>query len=101
MSSAGLRNKHKGDLRNTNEKLAELDERKKAITDVYGEDIMKEELDNVKKEKTETQQADFTRTTDDKKEKNEDVLKEEKDWRTREQALNRIAYAKGEKDFEE
>ena len=101
MSSAGLRNKHKGDLRNTNEKLAELDERKKAITDVYGEDIMKEELDNVKKEKTETQQTDFTRTTDDKKEKNEDVLKEEKDWRTREQALNRIAYAKGEKDFEE
>lgn len=101
MSSAGLRNKHKGDLRNTNEKLAELDERKKAITDVYGEDIMKEELDNVKKEKTETQQADFTRTTDDKKEKNEDVLKEENDWRTREQALNRIAYGKGEKDFEE
>lgn len=101
MSSAGLRNKHKGDLRNTNEKLAELDERKKAITDVYGEDIMKEELDNVKKEKTETQQTDFTRTTDDKKEKNEDVLKEEKDWRTREQALNRIAYAKGEKDFED
>lgn len=101
MSSAGLRNKHKGDLRNTNEKLAELDERKKAITDVYDEDIMKEELDNVKKEKTETQQTDFTRTTDDKKEKNEDVLKEEKDWRTREQALNRIAYAKGEKDFEE
>ena len=101
MSSAGLRNKHKGDLRNTNEKLAELDERKKAITDVYGEDIMKEELDNVKKEKTETPQTDFTRTTDDKKEKNEDVLKEEKDWRTREQALNRIAYAKGEKDFED
>lgn len=101
MSSAGLRNKHKGDLRDTNEKLAELDERKKAITDVYGEDIMKEELDNVKKEKTETQQADFTRTTNDKKEKNEDVLKEEKDWRTREQALNRIAYAKEEKDFEE
>lgn len=101
MSSAGLCNKHKGDLRNTNEKLAELDERKKAITDVYGEDIMKEELDNVKKEKTETQQTDFTRTTDDKKEKNEDVLKEEKDWRTREQALNRIAYAKGEKDFED
>lgn len=101
MSSAGVRNKHKGDLRNTNEKLAELDEREKAITDVYGEDIKKEELDNVKKEKTETQQTDFTRATDDKKDKKEDVLKEEKDWRTREQALNRIAYAKGEKDFED
>lgn len=94
--------KHKWALEKTNAKLAALDEREKAITDVYGDDIKKDAVDEVKKQQTETKQdTDFNPGSNDKKTKTEDVLKKEKDWKTREQALNRIAYAKGEKDFEE
>ena len=90
-------------LAKTNEALADLDKREKNITDIYGDDIKADALANAKQEtkQEETKQTDFTPTKDDKKtHKEEDVLKGEKDWRTREQALNRIAYAKGEKDFE-
>ena len=91
-------------LEKTNKKLAELDQREANIMGIYGEDIKKEALGEVKKEKQQeqTQNATFTPTKTDKKHtaKSEDVLKPEKDWRTREQALNRIAYAKGEKDYE-
>ena len=90
-------------LAKTNEALADLDKREKNITDIYGDDIKADALANAKQEtkQEETKQTDFTPTKDDKKtHKEEDVLKEEKNWRTREQALNRIAYAKGEKDFE-
>ena len=90
-------------LNKTKEALAELDKREKNITDIYGDDIKAEAVANAKQEtkQEETKQTKFTPTKDDKKKhKEEDVLKAEKDWRTREQALNRIAYAKGEKDFE-
>ena len=101
VSANGPRVRHKWALEKTNAKLAALDEREKAITDVYGDDIKKDAVEEVKKKQTETKQdTDFKPGTNNKKKK-EDVLKEEKDWKTREQALNRIAYAKGEKDFEE
>lgn len=77
--------------------------REKNITDIYGDDIKADALANAKQEtkQEETKTTDFKPTKDDNKtHKEEDVLKEEKDWRTREQALNHIAYAKGEKDFE-
>ena len=102
VSANGPRVRHKWALEKTNAKLAALDEREKAITDVYGDDIKKDAVEEVKRKQTETKQdTDFKPGTNDKKTKTEDVLKEEKDWKTREQALNRIAYAKGEKDFEE
>lgn len=102
VSANGPRVRHKWALEKTNAKLAALDEREKAITDVYGDDIKKDAVEEVKKKQTETKQnTDFKPGTNNKKTKTEDVLKEEKDWKTREQALNRIAYAKGEKDFEE
>ena len=102
VSANGPRVRHKWALEKTNAKLAALDEREKAITDVYGDDIKKDAVEEVKKQQTETKQdTDFIPGSNDKKTKTEDVLKKEKDWKTREQALNRIAYAKGEKDFEE
>ena len=102
VSANGPRVRHKWALEKTNAKLAALDEREKAITDVYGDDIKKDAVEEVKKQQTETEQdTDFKPGTNNKKTKTEEVLKEEKDWKTREQALNRIAYAKGEKDFEE
>ena len=102
VSANGPRVRHKWALEKTNAKLAALDEREKAITDVYGDDIKKDAVEEVKKQQTETKQdTDFNPGSNDKKTKTEDVVKKEKDWKTREQALNRIAYAKGEKDFEE
>ncbi len=102
VSANGPRVRHKWALEKTNAKLAALDEREKAITDVYGDDIKKDAVEEVKKQQTETKQdTDFKPGSNDKKTKTEDVLKKEKDWKTSEQALNRIAYAKGEKDFEE
>ena len=99
-----LRASNKRALAKTKEDLAELDQREANILGIYGEDIKKEALNDTKKEQKQEQQTQnppYTPPKTDKKTKTEDVLKPQKDWKTREQALNRIAYAKGEKDFEE
>lgn len=99
-----LRASNRRALAKTKEDLAELDQREANILGIYGEDIKKEALNDAKKEQKQEQQTQnppYTPPKTDKKTKTEDVLKPEKDWKTREQALNRIAYAKGEKDFEE
>ena len=99
-----LRASNKRALAKTNDKLAELDQREANILGIYGEDIKKDALNEAKKEQKQEQQTQnppYTPPKTDKKTKTEDVLKPQKDWKTREQALNRIAYAKGEKDFEE
>ena len=99
-----LRASNKRALAKTNEKLAELDQREDNILGIYGEDIKKDALNDAKKEQKQEQQTQnppYTPPNTDKKTKTEDVLKPQKDWKTREQAINRIAYAKGEKDFEE
>lgn len=99
-----LRASNKRALAKTNEKLAELKQREDNILGIYGEDIKKDALNDAKKEQKQEQQTQnppYTPPKTDKKTKTEDVLKPQKDWKTREQALNRIAYAKGEKDFEE
>lgn len=99
-----LRASNRRALAKTKEDLAELDQREANILGIYGEDIKKEALNDAKKEQKKEQQTQnppYTPPKTDKKTKTEDVLKPQKDWKTREQALNRIAYAKGEKDFEE
>ena len=99
-----LRASNRRALAKTKEDLAELDQREANILGIYGEDIKKEALNDVKKEQKreqQTQNPPYTPPKTDKKTKTEDALKPQKDWKTREQALNRIAYANGEKDFEE
>lgn len=99
-----LRASNRRALAKTKEDLAELDQREANILGIYGEDIKKDALNEAKKEQKreqQTQNPPYTPTKTDKKTKTEDVLKPQKDWKTMEQALNRIAYAKGEKDFEE
>ena len=99
-----LRASNRRALAKTKEDLAELDQREANILGIYGEDIKKEALNDAKKEQKQEQQTQnppYTPPKTDKKTKTEDVLKPQKDWKTREQALNRIAYAKGEKDFED
>lgn len=96
-----LRASNRRALAKTKEDLAELDQREANILGIYGEDIKKEALNDTKKEQKreqQTQNPPYTPPKTDKKTKTEDVLKPQKDWKTREQALNRIAYAKGEKD---
>ena len=84
-------------------KIEELDKREAVITGIYGKDIAKDAAEETKKtseeEEKPTQPTTPTSPTTSSK-GNDDALKSEKDWRTREQALNRIAYAKGEKDYE-
>lgn len=95
-----LRASNRRALAKTKEDLAKLDQREANILGIYGEDIKKDALNEAKKEqKQQTQNPPYTPPKTDKK--TEDVLKPQKDWKAREQALNRIAYAKGEKDFEE
>lgn len=100
-----LRASNRRALAKTKEDLAELDQREANILGIYGEDIKKDALNEAKKDQKQEQQTQnppYTPPKTDKKTKTEDdVLKPQKDWKTREQALNRIAYAKGEKDFEE
>ena len=99
-----LRASNRRALAKTKEDLAELDQREANILGIYGEDIKKEALNDAKKEQKQEQQTQnppYTPPKTDKKTKTEDVLKPQKDWKNKEQALNRIAYAKGEKDFEE
>ena len=99
-----LRASNRRALAKTKEDLAELDQREANILGIYGEDIKKDALNDAKKKQKQEQQTQnppYTPPKTDKKTKTEDVLKPQKDWKTREQALNRIAYAKGEKDFEE
>lgn len=99
-----LRASNRRALAKTKEDLAELDQREANILGIYGEDIKKDALNEAKKEQKreqQTQNPPYTPPKTDKKTKTEDVLKPQKDWKTWEQALNRIAYAKGEKDFEE
>lgn len=99
-----LRASNRRALAKTKEDLAELDQREANILGIYGEDIKKDALNDAKKEQKreqQTQNPPYTPPKTDKKTKTEDVLKPQKDWKTMEQALNRIAYAKGEKDFEE
>ena len=99
-----LRASNRRALAKTKEDLAELDQREANILGIYGEDIKKEALNDAKKEQKQEQQTQnppYTPPKTDKKTKTEDVLKPQKDWKTREQALNRIAYAKGEKDYEQ
>ncbi len=100
-----LRASNRRALAKTKENLAELDQREANILGIYGDDIKKDALNEVKKEQKheqqQTQNPPYTPTKTEKKTKTEDVLKPENDWKTREQTVNRIAYAKGEKDFEE
>ena len=97
-------------LQNTKNELAELDQREKNILNIYGGDIGKEAAAEVKSTttssdgggggSTNTRPTKTTPTKDDKSNKSEDPLKPQKDWKTKEEALNRIAYAKGEKDYD-
>lgn len=81
-------------LKDVNDTIAAIN--KKVVEYADGMKVVKEETEDV--EETTTELPGGEETGDDTKVKNK--FQEEDDWREKEQALNRIAYAKGEEDFE-
>ena len=81
------------------------EQKRSTIFNVYGDDLQKEAINApVITNPTNPNPTIITPTTttpsdDDVDNANEDRFKVEKEWREREEALNRIAYAKGEKSF--
>ena len=79
------------------------DYKRSVINDVYGDDLQKDAI-NATDTNTVTGDGsplDFSPTVDDTNKANEDKFKAEKEWKEREEALNRIAYATGQKSYEE
>ena len=101
-----------GEIAALESKLSDIDDdirieeqKRSTIFNVYGDDLQKEAINApVITNPTNPNPTIITPTTttpseDDVDNANEDRFKVEKEWREREEALNRIAYAKGEKSF--
>jgi TP901 family phage tail tape measure protein len=86
-----------------NDIIEDLDEialKEKQITDIWGEDLQKSEASEPEEPQvTEPETPTVTTPTDTGNK--EERFKEEKAWKAREEALNRIAYATGQKNYEE
>lgn len=79
------------------EELQQIEEEEKILNNLYGKDFAKKFLEENKEE--ETKQGGGDEDDDDDK-KNKDKFEKEKAWKAKELALNRIAYATGQKDYE-
>ncbi len=101
-----------GEIAALESKLSDIDDdirieeqKRSTIFNVYGDDLQKEAINApVITNPTNPNPTIITPTTttpsdDDVDNANEDRFKVEKEWREHEDALNRIAYAKGEKSF--
>ena len=90
------------ELNGINEQLDEIALKEKRITDIWGEDLQKSEV----REPEVTGDTDdnspvVTVPTTDAGKSSEDKFREEKAWKQREEALNRISYATGQKNYEQ
>ena len=98
---AGTRKKLKG----INDELKEIEKTEKAIFDIYGdglaEGIGSAPVAGQTNGKTTSGGGQLPAGGDDKKADKGNKFQKEDDWREREQALNRIAYAKGTSDYEQ
>lgn len=90
-------------------KYSQIETMEKAIINSYGGDIAKEAAKEAQQQEVTAPSAAGTGTTYTKSGKTnhtntgktEDKLKAEKEWKAKEEALNRIAYATGEKNEEQ
>jgi hypothetical protein len=85
----------KGRLDNIDKQIAEKEGVVATITNTYGDDMQKQEVNNTGN----TTVTPVTPTTPDSPDG--DKFAKEKEWRTQQEALNRIAYATGEQDYEQ
>lgn len=84
--------------------IADAKHKRQTIFNVYGEDLQRDALNSSISSTSNTTDApvDFSiPTSEDIDNANEDRFKLEKEWREREEALNRIAYATGQKSYED
>lgn len=81
------------------EELQQIEEEEKILNNLYGKDFAKKFLEENKEEETKQGGGDDDDDDDDDK-KNKDKFEKEKAWKAKELALNRIAYATGQKDYE-
>lgn len=114
IGKSGQRSAVEGELASVNREIKAKEAAEKAITDEYGTELMNKDKSHNKTVADYNKEAgvgnvhssDVGGHDDKKGDKNgshsgaEDKFKEEKEWKEREEALNRIAYAKGEKDYE-
>lgn len=91
-------------------KLADLEKQESAITKIYGGDMAKEDAKEPAKPSPSTtgsagssakSSGGGTQSGKVGSKGNEDKFKKEKAWKDEQEALNRIAYAKGEIDYED
>ena len=91
-------------------KLADLEKQESAITKIYGGDMAKEDAKEPAKPSPSTtgsagssakSSGGGTQSGKVGSKANEDKFKKEKAWKDEQEALNRIAYAKGEIDYED
>ena len=85
------------------DKIAEQDEKEKAIMEAYGIDFGKEAAEQAKAKPKTTDNGGTGRpkgTEDTKKGADANRFKAEKDWQKEQNALNKKAYMEGEKDYE-
>lgn len=95
-----------GALKETESKLRSIDKAEKAIHNEYDSELARKKTtpDTTVEELNDASGAGALNTGDESKagsSKAEDKFKEEKEWKEREEALNRIAYATGQKNYEE
>lgn len=93
----------KSAVNDANNKVKILEGRRAAIEKVYGVDLEKDAVKQQGNTQPETTTTTYATPADDKNKTtqgHEDKFKAEKQWRTEQDALNKIAYLKGEKDYE-
>ena len=86
-------------LKKVNAQLQAIEEQEKAIFAIYGDGLQKLEVDNINPINPNPDDEDGGNGGGDAA-TSKNKFQAEDDWKEREEALNRIAYAKGEADYE-
>ena len=88
------------ELNDINSQLDEIALKEKRITDIWGEELQKRAV--TVSEEPETTDPDIpTVPSGGTGKSSEERFREEKEWKEREEALNRISYATGQKNYEQ
>lgn len=90
----------KNELNDINNKLDIIAEKERQITKIYGEELQKSEVRSTEVVENEDVSHNSTSTYTTSK-SSEERFKAEKEWKAKEEALNRISYATGQENYEQ
>ena len=90
-----------GVLNGINDQLGEIGKKEEQILNIWGEDLQKEAVEPQEPETPDPEEPTIFFPPDDTDAKNKDKFKAEKEWKEKEEALNRIAYATGQENYEQ